>query len=419
MKVTIIGAGLMGVTSAYFLSKKGFEVEVLERQDGPALVTSYANAGMLTPSMADPWNAPGILKTLFSSFASSHSAFVLRPKAIPSLIGWGLKFLEQSRSKPYYQNLHRSAELACYSMSILEELKEHLNLEFDHITTGSHKIFRSKENLEQAAKLSEQLYAHNLNFEVVKSDDLPSIDQSLSSSVDTLYGGLYFPGDAAGNAHLFTLEMERCAKEMGAKFRYGVSVDELHRQGEKIKSISTNLGKISSDLFVLSTGSYSTPLAKSAGLNVPIRPAKGYSISIPMDGWNGGPRMPINDDGYHVAITPLGDTLRVAGTAEFAGYDMTLRRDRLDDLYAMVREIYPDFASTIDPENVSEWTGLRPLTYDGSPFIGKTSIENLYLNSGHGPLGWTMATGSAKMLTDEISGEKSPLDPKKYSLNRI
>ena len=419
MKITIIGAGLMGVTSAYFLAKKGYEVEVLERQDGSALETSFANAGMLTPSMADPWNAPDILSTLIGSLFGTHSSFVLRPKALPSLIGWGLNFLNQSRPKYYYENLHRSADLACYSMDVLKRLTAELNLKYDHLATGSLKIFRNKENLEKAAKLSESLFQHDLGFEVIKKDDLLSVDQSLSSVGDTIYGGLYFPDDQSGNAHLFTLEMEKHAQEQGAKFHYGVNVNDFIRDGVTIKSVSTNVGTFTSDIFILSAGSYSMQLARKVGVELPIRPAKGYSISIPMNGWNDGPRMPINDDDYHVAITPLGETLRVAGTAEFAGFDKTLRRDRIDDLHNLVSEIYPDFAKTIDPNEVSEWMGLRPLSYDGSPFIGRTAIENLYLNSGHGPLGWTMAAGSAKMLESVISGEITPLDPNIYSLSRL
>jgi len=418
MKIVIIGSGLMGVTSAYFLAKEGYEVEVLDRQAGPALETSFANAGMLTPSMADPWNAPGILMTLLSSLTSSHSSFALRPKAMPSLIGWGLSFLNHSRKKHYYENLHRSADLACYSMKVLNQLNDELDIHYDYITTGSLKIFRNQKSLDNLAELSKQLYEHDMSFKVVRGDDLTATEPSLAPVADQLCGGVYFPDDQAGNAYKFTCEMEKAAKQYGAKFHYNADVSKLVRSGSSISEIKTSIGDVSADQFILAAGSYSYPLAKTADLTVPVRPAKGYSLSVPLNGWNAGPSMPVNDDDFHLAITPMGDVLRIAGTAEFAGYDLGLRRHNLDSLYNLVNEIYPSIKPYIDRSTVSEWAGLRPLTIDGSPFIGKTTIENLYVNTGHGPLGWTMASGSAKMLSDIIKGDETVLAKEAYSLSR-
>lgn len=418
MKITIIGAGIIGVTSAYFLAKEGYEVEVIERQDGPALETSFANAGMLTPSMADPWNSPGILGTLVTSLASSHSSFTLRPKALPSMIGWGLSFLNQSRKKHYFKNLHRSADLSCYSMEILAGLNAELDIEYQGYETGSIKIFRDPEAMDQLAKLSEHLEDHNMTFQVLKGEEVLKVEPSLKAVGQHLCGGVYFPGDHAGNAYQFTCEMEKQARSRGVNFRYGVSVGKMIRSGAKISKLITSEGEVTSDLFILCAGSYSTPLARTAGLNVPVRPAKGYSITVPLNGWNGGPRMPLIDDGFHAAITPLGDVLRVAGTAEFAGYDQSLTRDRLDNLYDLLDEIYPQFRPYLKRDKVTEWAGLRPLTVDGSPYIGRTPIDNLHLNTGHGPLGWTMAAGSAKMLSEIVKGEKTALDESTYSLAR-
>lgn len=419
MKIVIIGSGLMGVTSAYFLAKAGYEVEVLERQGGPALETSFANAGMLTPSMADPWNSPEIFSTLLSSLTNSHSSFALRLKALPSLIGWGLSFLNHSQQKLYFKNLHRSADLACYSMKVLEGLNDELDIRYDYIATGSLKIFRNQSSLEKLAELSKQLYEHDMSFKVVKGDDLTAVEPSLEPVASQLCGGVYFPDDQAGNAYKFTCEMESAAKKHGAKFRYNVSVSELVRRGSNIAVVKSSAEDIAADKIILAAGSYSYPLAKTAGLTVPVRPAKGYSLSIPFNGWNGGPSMPVNDDDFHLAITPMGDVLRIAGTAEFAGYDLKLRRQNLDSLYNLVHEIYPSIKPYIDRTQVKEWTGLRPLTVDGSPFIGKTRIENLYVNTGHGPLGWTMASGSSKMLCDIIKGDETALAQEEYSLSRF
>jgi len=418
MKIIIIGAGVIGSTTAYYLAKSGHDIEVIDRQEGPALETSFANAGMLTPSMADPWNAPGIFKTLVSTIGNPHSPFLLRLKALPSLLGWGVSFLNNSREKLYIENIHRSADLSWYSVKLLDELRKKLNIKYDQITTGSIKVFRDMESLEKLARLSEHLIPHGMTYEVLKGNDLLKAEPSLEPVIDKLAGGVHFPDDQAGNAYKFTCEIEKEAMKLGAKFNYGVRVEKIIKKHNDISAVRTSAGDMTADKYILCAGSYSTPLAKSIGINIQVRPAKGYSITVPLNGWNGGPRMPIIDDGFHAAISPLGDVLRIAGTAEFAGLDQSLTSDRLANMYDLLSEIYPDFAPYFDKDKVTEWAGLRPISVDGSPYLGKTDVANLLVNTGHGPLGWTMAAGSAKMLTDIIDGNEPALDPKKYSLNR-
>ncbi len=418
MKIIIIGAGVIGSTTAYYLAKSGHDIEVIDRQEGPALETSFANAGMLTPSMADPWNAPGIFKTLVSTIGNPHSPFLLRLKALPSLLGWGVSFLNNSREKLYIENIHRSADLSWYSVKLLDELRKKLNIKYDQITTGSIKVFRDMESLEKLARLSEHLIPHGMTYEVLKGNDLLKAEPSLEPVIDKLAGGVHFPDDQAGNAYKFTCEIEKEAMKLGAKFNYGVRVEKIIKKHNDISAVRTSAGDMTADKYILCAGSYSTPLAKSIGINIPVRPAKGYSITVPLNGWNGGPRMPIIDDGFRAAISPLGDVLRIAGTAEFAGLDQSLTSDRLANMYDLLSEIYPDFAPYFDKDKVTEWAGLRPISVDGSPYLGKTDVANLLVNTGHGPLGWTMAAGSAKMLTDIIDGNEPALDPKKYSLNR-
>ena len=418
MKIIIIGAGVIGSTTAYYLAKSGHDIEVIDRQEGPALETSFANAGMLTPSMADPWNAPGIFKTLVSTIGNPHSPFLLRLKALPSLLGWGVSFLNNSREKLYIENIHRSADLSWYSVKLLDELRKKLSIKYDQITTGSIKVFRDMESLEKLARLSEHLIPHGMTYEVLKGNDLLKAEPSLEPVIDKLAGGVHFPDDQAGNAYKFTCEIEKEAMKLGAKFNYGVRVEKIIKKHNDISAVRTSAGDMTADKYILCAGSYSTPLAKSIGINIPVRPAKGYSITVPLNGWNGGPRMPIIDDGFRAAISPLGDVLRIAGTAEFSGLDQSLTSDRLANMYDLLSEIYPDFAPYFDKDKVTEWAGLRPISVDGSPYLGKTDVANLLVNTGHGPLGWTMAAGSAKMLTDIIDGNEPALDPKKYSLNR-
>ena len=272
--------------------------------------------------------------------------------------------------------------------------------------------------MDELLELSKHLDAHDMSFEPLTGDGLLKVEPSLVQVADQICGGVYFPGDQAGNAYQFTCEMEKQAKKLGVKFRYGISVTSLCREGAQISKLKTSEGELKSDLFVLAAGSYSSLLAKTAGLNVPVRPGKGIFINGTFKWWNHGPRMSLIDDGFHAAITPLGDVLRVAGTAEFAGYDRSLTKSRLDNLYNLLDEIYPDFKPYIERDKVTEWAGLRPLSTDGSPFIGKTPIDNLYLNTGHGPLGWTMAAGSAKMLSDIVSGVKPALEESAYNIKR-
>ena len=418
MKIIIIGAGVIGSTTAYYLAKSGHDIEVIDRQEGPALETSFANAGMLTPSMADPWNAPGIFKTLVSTIGNPHSPFLLRLKALPSLLGWGVSFLNNSREKLYIENIHRSADLSWYSVKLLDELRKKLNIKYDQITTGSIKVFRDMESLEKLARLSEHLIPHGMTYEVLKGNDLLKAEPSLEPVIDKLAGGVHFPDDQAGNAYKFTCEIEKEAMKLGTKFHYGLSVEKIIKRHNNVSAIRTSTGDITADKYILCAGSFSTPLAKSIGINIPVRPAKGYSITVPLNSWNGGPRMPIIDDSFHAAISPLGDVLRIAGTAEFAGLDQSLTPDRLANMYDLLSEVFPDFAPYFVKEKVIEWAGLRPISVDGSPYLGKTDVANLLVNTGHGPLGWTMAAGSAKMLTDIIDGNKPALNPSDYSLYR-
>ncbi len=418
MKITIIGAGIVGVTTSYFLAKHGYEVEVLERQEGPALETSFANAGMITPSMADPWNSPGILTTLVKNIGRKDSAFLLRLNALPSLIGWGLSFLLNSNKKTFLKNTHLSAGLSCYSLQVLKELRAELGLEYEQRETGSLKVFRDKGSMDKYAKISSYLEQYDMRFKMVYGTEILKIEPSLEPVIDELCGAIFYPDDEAGNAYKFTCEVAKAAEKEGVKFRYGVSAEKLNMVDDAIFGISTNEGDVKADKYILCTGSFSPILAQGVGIDIPVRPVKGYSISVPLNGWNKGPIMPIVDDGFHAAITPLGNILRVAGTAEFAGYDDRLDQDRINNLYELLEEIYPNFGAAVKREYVNEWCGFRPMSADGVPFIGKTPIENLFVNTGHGPLGWTMASGCAKMLCDIVTDVTPKLDPYSYRLGR-
>lgn len=419
MKITIIGAGIIGVTSAYFLSKNGFDVEVIERREGAGLETSFANAGMLTPSMSDPWNSPGIFWSLLKNIGRSDSGFLLRLKAIPSLVVWGLRFLANSNSKKYLNNMHVSSDLSCYSLELLKEMRDDISIDYEGIETGSLKIFRDPKSMKKYAALANELGRHGMRFKILSPAEVLDVEPSLEAISHELCGGIYYPDDEAGNAYKFTSEIAKMAAQNGVQFNYGETVTKIVKNNDRIEKIITSRGEYISDNYVICAGSFSALFGDDLGFSVPVRPAKGYSISVPMNGWNKAPKRPIVDDDFHGAITPLGGVLRIAGTAELTGYDDTLTKERIDNLYNFLDEVYPEFSNAVDRSKVEEWSGFRPMTVDGVPIIGKTPLENLYLNTGHGPLGWTMAVGSAKMLTDIISGTKPALNENAYSLSRL
>lgn len=419
MRIIIIGAGLLGVASGYFLAKSGHDVKIFDREEGPGLDASFANAGMLTPSMSDPWNAPGIWGQIFSMVGRHNSPFLLRPKALPSLIGWGLTFFKNSRRRLFLNNMRRNAELATYSLEIMAGLKNELSLKYDKNKNGSIKVFRDQKAMDKVVALSCYLDRHKIEYHVMDREGLLKTEPALSAIGEQLCGGIYFPGDESGDAYQFCHGLTEATKKAGGKFHFGRTVTKLVKEGGRISKVITDEGEFEADIFILSAGSYSSLLAGKVGVKIPVRPVKGYSLTVPVNGWCSGPKIPVVDDGFHAAITPLGNRLRVAGTAEFAGYDTSLDGGRLENLYTLLNEIYPDLTPHFDREEVEEWAGLRPMSADGVPVIGKTNISNLYLNTGHGHLGWSMMAGSGKLLSDIISGVPTEIDSQPYEISRF
>lgn len=418
MRIIIIGAGLLGIASGYFLAKSGHIVEIFDRENGPGLDTSFANAGMLTPSMADPWNAPGIWGQIFSMMGHRDSPFILRPKALPSLIGWGLTFLRNSRKDLFLKNMWNNAVLANYSLKVMEKLRSDLSIQYDKNDNGSIKVFRDQKSMDKIVTLSRHLDQHQIEYHIMNREAILKVEPALTAISDQLCGGIYFPNDESGDAYQFCRGLAEATKKAGGKFHFGSTVNKLVKKNGHISKIITDNGEFEADTFILSAGSYSSLLAKDIGLKIPVRPVKGYSLTVPVNDWKEGPQIPVVDDGFHAAITPLGNILRVAGTAEFAGYDTSLDKNRLENLYALLNEIYPELTPHFAREEVEEWAGLRPMSANGVPLIGKTNIPNLYLNTGHGHLGWSMMAGAGKLLSDIISGIPPEIDQAPYELSR-
>ncbi len=419
MRVLIIGSGLLGVMTAYFLVREGHEVCVLDRQAGPGLETSFANGGMLTPSQANPWNEPGVLWRLVRYLGDEDSPLLLRLSALPSMLGWGFKFLRNSSPQRYHRSLMHNARIAEYSLRVLQQLRAQLNVPYDHGTQGTMKIFREQKELDTTAGFAERLHEYGVNFRLLDSTVAVEIEPAIAPVKDEIVGAAYYPDDEHGDAFQFCSAMSDFAQRAGAEFRFSTIVTELVRDGAAISSVRTTEEVLTADAYVLAAGSYSPLLAKTANLKIPVQPVKGYSVTTRLNGWAQPPRMPVIDESLHAGVTPLGDRLRSVGTAEFAGYDTSLNARRISNLLDLLIRIFPQYEPYFERTKVQEWTGLRPMTSDGVPILGHSPLQNLYLNTGHGHLGWSMCAGSGQAVAALISGKQPDIDLAPYNFDRF
>jgi len=419
MHVLIVGAGLMGTTTAWYLREHGVDVTVVDRADAAAMETSFANAGMLTPSMADPWNSPGVFGKLMKWVGRDDPPMLLRPRALPSLFGWGSRFLLNSRESAFRANTLKNVVIANYSLRRLQALRHELGLDYDQTLGGTLRACREEAAIDHAAALAEFLAPHGVSYEVLDRQGVVRAEPALAPVADRMVGGVHYTGDESGDAHVFTRGLAEAAIERGVRFRFGVTVTGFQRRGDRVDGVITGDGMIAADRVILAAGSFTPLLARQVGVKLPIYPVKGYSITLPRGDWPDGPRIPVADDHLHAAVTPLGDRIRVAGTAEFTGYDDVVTPARIRNLLELLELIYPDYASRIDRANVEPWCGFRPMSADGVPMLGATRLRNLYLNAGHGHLGWTMCAGSGKAVADVVVGAAPEIPIGDYTPGRF
>jgi D-amino-acid dehydrogenase len=415
MRVIVLGAGLIGTTTAYYLAKFGHEVVVIDRRPKAGLETSFANGALLTPSTSDSWAAPGTPQKILKWLGQEDAPMLLRLGALPGMIGWGIKFLANCRPERWQANTEAVLKLALFSMATLDALQAEERLAFDRNKPGLIKLFRdplSMKSTMQAAALYRKL---GVALESLAPEDCVAVEPALAPIRERISGGIHYPEDGSGDALKFTQALAERAQARGVSFLFDHPIARIARDGGRITGIVTDRGAITGDHYVMALGSYSTPLARSLGLALPVYPAKGYSITVNATGWNEAPRIPIADDGRKVAVVPLGDSLRVAGTVEFTGFDTRLNDTRGRMLVEGLAGVYPNYPKA---GTVTHWSGLRPLTPDGRPIIGATPFHNLSLNTGHGPLGWTLAAGSALALAAVLDGQPAPLDLAPFALDR-
>ena len=405
MKVVVMGAGVVGVTTAWYLAKGGAEVTVIDRQLGPGLETSYANAGELSYGMTSPWAAPGIpMKAVKWLFMKRRPLFIW-PLISPTMWAWGVQMLRNCNEDSYRINKTRMVRISNYSRDCLPALIDQTGIEYDGRAQGTLQLFRTEKQLKGSKADQEILAEYGSPYEVLDRDGCIAAEPALAHVRDKFVGGLRLTADRTGDCRMFTTALaEKCA-EAGVEFYYGQTVREIVVEAGKVIGVDTDpAGRITGDRYVCAMGSYAPPILKKIGIRLPIYPVKGYSVTIPIEDDAKAPQSTIMDETHKVAITRLGDRIRVAGQAEIAGYSGKLGPHATDTVRYVVNDLFPGGG---DLGRAEGWTGLRPMTPDGTPVLGGTKVKNLFLNTGHGTLGWTMAAGSGCAVADMVL-EKEP-----------
>ncbi|MBN9070658.1 MAG: D-amino acid dehydrogenase [Rhizobiales bacterium] len=415
MKVLILGSGVVGVTSAHYLAEAGHEVTVVDRQPGPALETSFANAGEVSPGYSSPWAGPGVPVKAIKWLLMTHGPLVVRPAFDPHMWSWLIKMLGNCTAARYAVNKARMVPIAEYARDRLREVRATAGIAYDERSQGTLQLFRTEKQLNGTGGDIDVLKQFGVPYEVLDPAGCIAVEPALAHVRGKFVGGLRLPGDETGDCQMFTERLASHAAGKGVVFRFDTDIENILVEGGRVAGVATSAGVLKADAYVVALGSYSPIMLRKIGIAVPVYPVKGYSITVPITDASGAPESTVMDETYKVAITRLGDRIRVGGTAEISGYDLTLRTARRATLEHSVGDLFPKGG---DLTRASFWCGLRPMTPDGPPIIGATKFGNLYLNTGHGTLGWTMSCGSGRVLADIVSGRKPEIDAAPLSMAR-
>ena len=419
MKVVVLGGGVIGVTTAWALARQGAEVTVLERQSDVAQETSLANAGQVSPGYSTPWAAPGIPLKALQWLFQAHAPLAIRPDGTLFQWRWMAAMLANCSARRYAVNKERMMRLSEYSRDCLRAWRAETGIAYDERSGGTLQLFRTQAQLDAAARDVAVLQDCGVPFELLDAAEVARVEPALARSSTSIAGGLRLPNDETGDCHLFTRQLAERARVLGVQLRTGCSVQSLAHDGRRITGVQLldadgQPEQILADRYVLAAGSYSRTLLQPLGLDIPVYPVKGYSLTIPLVDASLAPQSTVLDETYKIALTRLGDRIRVGGMAELAGFDLRLNPRRRATLEKVTRELFPGG----DLAEAQFWTGLRPMTPDGTPLVGATPLDNLYLNTGHGTLGWTMACGSAQLLADVISGRQPAIRSEGLDMGR-
>lgn len=413
----IIGAGLIGVSTALALMRRGESVTILDYKTGPGQGASFANGGMLTPSMADPWNSPGVWRDLLRYYGKSDAPMLLRTHALPGLAVWGAKFLGASTKRKYERATAMNVRLGLFSLSVMSKWRRDMTLAYDGAQRGTVKIYRDAKALSDGLIKAEKMRALGIEYELLAANKLAERHLALEPINGTLEGGIYFPNDESGDSFKFTQELIARVVELGGDVRWDVSVKKILSKNEKVTGVALKNGEVlCAERIVIATGANSPTLSSNVGVSLQVKPVKGYSITFSGDMISQEERLniPVVDDGLHAAVTPLGDNIRVAGTAEFTGFDTSLNEQRLENLRQIIHEILPDQATTLLSNELYSWANFRPMHAHGTPVIGPAPLKGAFINTGHGHLGWTQAAGSGEALAQLMTRETPTFDLSEY-----
>jgi D-amino-acid dehydrogenase len=408
MKIAVLGAGVIGVTSAWYLARAGHEVTVIERQDAAAMETSFANGGQISTSHAEPWANPGTPKQILKWLGREDSPLRFRLRADPHQWAWGLAFLRECLPARTRANAARIAAINRYSRAQLLALRTETGIQYEQQTRGILRLYEDRQELDEAvAAASLEKKLHGIDLRVLTAAACVALEPALAARAERIAGGMHAPEDESGDAHKFTQDLAQLCVARGVQFRFGSSIRRIEIAGGRVSRVHLGSGEaIQADAYVMALGSYSPLLLRPIGISIPVYPLKGYSITIALADGDVAPRISLSDGAHKLVISRLGERLRVAGTAELTGYDTAVNEVRCRALVRRTFELFPKAGRAQDAQF---WAGLRPATPGGVPCIGRTRYPNLYLNTGHGTLGWTMACGSGAAIADIVSGRKPEL----------
>lgn len=415
MRVLVLGSGVIGVSAAYQLALAGHQVTVVDRQPAPAMETSFANAGEVSPGYSAPWAGPGVPVKAIKWLLMRHRPLVIRANLDGELMRWGLAMLRNCTAQRYEVNKSRMMRLAEYSRDCLRALRASTGIAYDERQRGTLQLFRTTKQFDASAADIAVLKRSGVGFELLEAAGCIAHEPALATVREKFVGGLLLPGDETGDCFKFTQRLAAMAIERGATFLHSVRIDRLLATGSRIDAVETDRGRLEADAYLVALGSYSPLLLRPLGIRIPVYPVKGYSITVPITDPSGAPESTVMDETHKVAVTRLGDRIRVGGTAELAGYTLKLHAARRHTLEHVVGDLFPRGG---DVSRAEFWCGLRPMTPDGTPLLGPTRIRNLYLATGHGTLGWTMAAGTARVIADLLSGREPEIDLSGLTLAR-
>lgn len=415
MKIIVLGAGVVGTTTAWYLAERGHEVTVVDRRDGAGLETSFANGGQISASYAEPWANPGAPLKILKWLWRDDSPLLFRPQFDLNQWAWGARFLLECPPWRLRENVRHIVAMSLYSRSALQQLRRETGIRYDELTKGILSYFTDKAAFDDAVESEPMMKRYGLDRDAISAAEAVRIEPALAASAHRIVGATYTATDESGDAHVFTQRLADMAQsERGVQFLYGHTIQGLRHADGEVRGVVVRKGKdedhaqtLTADAYVVALGSYSPLLTRPVGIDLPVYPTKGYSASVPIADPAKAPTVSVTDDSAKVVVTRLGNRMRIAGTAELAGYNTELNPVRCEALIRRISEFFPGAGHY---DRATFWTGLRPSTPSNVPLIGRTKIPNLWLNTGHGTLGWTMACGSGRALADLMSGRKPEVD---------